>query len=210
LKDIRLLAAIAACCASGIGSAAFIESAPTTVRSLGDPLLFDFSASGLTRPAGADVGGLDFVWKAVPGPGAAAAHLTAGVALPNFELGTRFEAALEATVPAGGAPLTTAPATFVSDDSSAPGLGLPEEFLAGDSAVLEAVLFTSGVGAQDLETFFAEGGSLEATMRVEVAGVDAPPAGPQGSVPEPASVALWACVAALAVAGRRRANARAA
>ena len=203
LNLLRVFAALAACCTPAVGAAAFIESAPVTVRSLSDPLAFDFSSSNLGHPVGPEVTGVEFVWKATPGPGSAPAHLSAGVAVPDFALGKRFEGALETTTPANGAPVVAAPTTFAPTDGST-GLGLPEDFLSGHTPVVDAVLFTSGTGAQDLGNFFAEGGTLEASMRIETPGVGVPaPAGPGGgAVPEPASLAVWGFVAVLAVSRR--------
>src|SRR4051794_32203398 len=114
----RCMVAMAIFSNAHLARAGSIESAPVVLHSLGDPILFDFSANAADLAARPRLIGLDVFWKVTPGAGAIQAQVNAGLAIPSFELGDRLHSALDAMLPAKG----DGPANFESSFFNAEGL----------------------------------------------------------------------------------------
>jgi hypothetical protein len=212
-RPSQTLVAMALVLGAGLSKAGSIESAPVVLHSLGDPILFDFSANAAELAARPRLVGLEVLWKVTPGAGATEAQVNAGLAIPSFELGDRLHSALDATLPARGTGPATFESSFFNDGGLPIGPTVIDEFYQDGNNSVGASLFTSGEGAQHLTDFFNAGGMIEAQLQLTTdATVPLPelpptqgPGGPSGgNVPEPMSLAIWGGAAALAISRRKR------
>jgi hypothetical protein len=185
--------------------ASTIDSAKSEVQAAHEPIDFQFSATGVELLTNPQPVGVELLWKATAGTGEGGA-LTAGLAIPDFELGDKIESALDIVLPSEGeAPVVTS--TELSDDQ----IEVVKNALATDEVgVMQALLFSSGADLAALDEFLEGGGSLEATFSLTSALDVSTPSGPSGNgnVPEPLSAAVWVVAVTSCLLHRRLRSSR--
>jgi hypothetical protein len=198
-------AALVATCSVSVGNAEEIASASVVLSSTGDPITFDFSANADALAAKPVLVGLEVNWIVKPGSNSNESQINAGLAIPSFEVGDRLDSALAATLPGQGDAPVAVQSTMHSSDGLSIGPAIIDEFLKDETNTINAMLYSSGVDSENLDEFFADGGTIEAQLVLQTSvpeGPDPVPGG--GTVPEPMSLAIWGAAGALALYRRRK------